>query len=399
MSGRPGRIQYALSSPRVVRALFEPLLAARGLRRRTPTLSNARRILVVRLDRIGDFVLSTPFLRALRLACPQADISLVVSPAVYPLARSCPHVSRTLPFDAGEPGKRLYRRWKTLTFARRYLWPLRCEWALLPRWDFDIWNGNFLAYFSGAPRRAGYPEGVSAIKASANKGADGLLTDCVRLDVAHRHEVLRNLGLLEGLGLSPGSPPLELWPTAQDERDADECLAQCGVQPRHRMLAVAPGSWEERKQWPLASYARLLDVLGRDADARCLILGGSEDRDLGQRLCEERAPAVVNLAGRLSLGGTAALLGRCVLYIGNDTGPKHMAAARGVPVVEISAHPEDGDPWNALSPRRFGAWQVPSRALQPRAGSRGIGSIDVDRVIRAAGELLVSARARPQVGV
>jgi heptosyltransferase-2 len=74
---------------------------------------------------------------------------------------------------------------------------------------------------------------------------------------------------------------------------------------------------------------------------------------------------VLNLAGRLTLRQTAALLGRCAIFVGNDSGPMHLAVTQGTAVIEVSCHPVDGPVDHANSPARFGPWQVESRVVRP----------------------------------
>jgi heptosyltransferase-2 len=114
-------------------------------------------------------------------------------------------------------------------------------------------------------------------------------------------------------------------------------------------------------------------------------------------------PTATGLAGRTTLRETAAVLERCRLYVGNDSGPLHLAAAGGVPCVEISCHPATGRPDHENSPDRFGPWGVPHvvlRAASPRAPCDGycgaqaphcILEVDVDAVVAAADSLLAPA--------
>jgi heptosyltransferase-2 len=106
-------------------------------------------------------------------------------------------------------------------------------------------------------------------------------------------------------------------------------------------------------------------LVGHWPDRTVLLTGGSESADIAGSLCSMHTRRVVNAVGRLSLLGIAALVRRCSVFIGNDTGPTHLAAAVGCPVVVLSKHPRGGNPFSPNAPERFapvGPW---SRVLRP----------------------------------
>ncbi len=131
-----------LVSPRGTIQLGEPLFQIMGLRRKGAVidLKAADRVLVIRLDDIGDMVLSTPFLRELRRVVPQAKISLVVKPSVEELAVGCPFVNEILVYDPGPLGytPTFERMQRTVRFSARHLWLRRFDLAIIPRWDADL---------------------------------------------------------------------------------------------------------------------------------------------------------------------------------------------------------------------------------------------------------------------
>jgi heptosyltransferase-2 len=100
-----------------------------------------------------------------------------------------------------------------------------------------------------------------------------------------------------------------------------------------------------------------------------IVLGGPDDAEAGRAFQAAVGERVVNLAGLIKLGVTAAVLKRCVLYIGGDTGPMHLAAACKTSVLCISCHPRSGSSEHANAPRRFGPWQTVFDVLQPESAS------------------------------
>lgn len=395
-------IAYALSSPRVLKACFEPWFRLRGMR--SPggrSLGDARRIVLVKLDLIGDFVLSSPFIRELRQNCPSAKITLVVQPKVLNLAELCPHVNRVLVFDpyvAAGSWQRIRRHVRATRLCAREFWKEPPDLAIVPRWDFDTWHAVYVAYLSGARNVVGYTEQVSAIKRNCNRDTNRLLTLSADLPVSERHEVDRNLALIEAMGGKVCSRSLEVWSSQRDDAAASEFLAHCGVAAGDRVAAVAAGSWEPRKMWPVERYIELCRTVLASAFDKVMLVGGDGDRELTAGMARILGNMAIDAAGRLTLRQTACSLRRCQLYVGNDTGVKHIAAAVGVPVFEISCHPQDADPWNPLSPERFGAQGVPCAVIRPVAkdSRQAITRIDVPSCAKALERFIASVDINPK---
>jgi ADP-heptose:LPS heptosyltransferase len=372
------RLMRRLTSPRASLSLGEPFFRFLGMRKRRSQIRMDRveRAVVVRLDEIGDVVLTTPFLRELRRNLPKAWITLVVNPAVYNLVELCSYVNEVLTYDwrvsdsfsslwiEAQVESRMRRHGRALRLAYRYLWRRRFDLAILPRWDEDDYHGRFLTYFSGAPWRVGYSERVNPRKAQSNSGFDKLLTQAVN-DNTVRHEVVYNLGIISSLGGKIQRDDLELWLGTEDKLFAEQALKDRGVGSNRFLIAFGPGASDPRRRWPLNRFTELGAYLKHKYDARILIIGGPEEEFLGRELHTALGNVVINMVGKTTLRQTAALLAHCHLYVGNDSGPKHMAAAMGVAAVEVSSHPASGLPQSCNSPVRFGPWGIPCRVLQP----------------------------------
>jgi heptosyltransferase-2 len=356
-----------MTTPQLARAVGSPLYFLAGRRAdREISLKSARAILVVRLGEIGDTVLATPFLRELRRNAPRAWITLVVKPEVLNLVELCPHVNEIVTFDCRALGRasilKLHARSLHLSATR--FWRRRFDFALLPRWDVDYYHATYLIYFSGASRRVGYSEHVFQPKQQLNAGFDRLLTDVIDQRGA-KHEVERNLDLLRFLGANIPDDRLEIWLDEGDRSFARTVCAAEGIGTRDLVIAFAPGAGALKRCWPIERFAELGRVLVREHDARLAVVGGPEDRHLGEQLESGLGPAVLNLAGRTTLRETAAVLERCQLAVTNDSGPMHLAAAAGSAAVEISCHPRAGDAEHYNSPVRLHPWGVPHVVVQP----------------------------------
>lgn len=357
-----------LTTPGAAFAFGEPFFWLLGMRRkgREIDLSHVKRVLVVRLDEIGDVVMTTPFLRELRWNLPDAWITLVVKPAVYNLVELCPYVNEVLTYDWNTQGRfwQLRRHGRALALAWKHLWRRRFDLAILPRWDVDHYHGTFVLYFSGAPWHVGYSENVIDHKRRLNSSYDLLFTHVLD-DNTLKHEVEHNLEVIRFLGGAVQEDRLELWVGEEDDAFAEQVLTLHGVHSDDLLIAFNPGAGAPRRMWPLANFMELGDWLRKECHARIVVVGGAGEGSLGQELQQQLGKMVVNVVGQTTLRQTGALLKRSHLYVGNDAGPMHLSAAVGVPVVEISCHPRSGSPIHPNSPRRFGPWGVPHSVLQP----------------------------------
>ena len=208
----------------------------------------------------------------------------------------------------------------------------------------------------------GYSEKVTDDKAKLNTGYDCLFSYVINENTV-KHEVERNLDMIRILGGVVQEKRLELYLGQEDEAFAEQTLTFHGICDSDLLIALSPGAGSGKRMWPLHRFVELGAWLKREYDARILIVGGRGEEPLGH-FFEQRLDGTVNVVGETSLRQTGALLKRCNLFVGNDAGPMHLAAAAGIPVIEISCHPRDGSPLHYNSPTRFGPWGVPHFVIQ-----------------------------------
>ena len=368
-------------------------------------LLESTRVVVIRLDEIGDLILTLPFLRELRRAMPNARIALVVRPALVNLLELCPYIDVVLPF-APKYGFRPGRLRALLALRRAVAVALGGvpDIGILPRFDADFSRGLMALLATGATRRVGFSQSATLEKAIADAGTDHFLTHPIHPDPTPMHELKRNLFLLEAIGASIESDRLELHIAPEDRNKADQLLSR--FSDILMWIGLCAGASIPRKRWPVERYAQVAKCI-TDNYPNCgvVVVGGPADRNAGVDIQRNIPGRVLNVAGDLTLRETAAVLEKCVLYIGNDTGPMHLAAAVGVPVVAVFADPhpvstaEHGDDRHA----RFDPWGVPYRIVTPSAGgttgdpartsaANPIASVTVDQVIDAVTQLLPRAR-------
>ncbi len=320
------------------------------------------RILVIKLDAIGDVVLVTPFLHSLRRNYAEAFISLVVSPMLYPLMVNCPYVNEVktyqrLKYESGMIGaiKGYVRliKWAKSELSKKY------DIAIVPRWAPDFYHAGPLAWLSGAKRRISFSE-------SCSKGSTvRLFRDWFYNELIYRtkslHERDINLELIEYLKGEIETRALELWPSSADHEAVNGILGTI----RKRYICISPGSMLRKKEWSEDAYLEIVRYLV-DKNESVVLIGGPAEEMLGDRIAQNIGLGCINLAGKTSLNETATLLDKSCLFIGNDTGAMHIAVAMKTPVVMISCFPKDGDPLDLNAPIRFGPCpEVSSVVLQP----------------------------------
>jgi heptosyltransferase-2 len=283
--------------------------------------------LVIQTSFLGDTVLTTPLLAQL---ANRGTVDVVTTPASAALLAHHPAVRELIVYDKRGEDRGLLGLWR---LAQR-LHHVHYDVAFLAQ---GSWRSAVLALLARIPNRVGFS--TSAGKLLYTKR------------VAYRddlHHAARLLMLARPNGREP--TPAELRPSlapGEAERAAvDAFLAERGVRPDERLVAVAPGSVWGTKRWPF--YPELAQELA-DA-ARVVIVGSGADTPLA-RAITSAAPAALDATGRLSLLASAELIGRCGALVTNDSAPMHLASAMGTPTVAIFGPtvPEFG--FGPLAPR------------------------------------------------
>ncbi len=366
-------------------------------------------ILVVQLGDIGDLVLTSPFLRELGRFADEnnRELTLVVKPSVKSLAERCPYAGRVIPFDARR--SRFAGALSGLVNARRFAraeFAGEFEIAWNPRFDLDELGATFLMLYSAAARKVGYSEHVSPSKELRNHGYDCLLDLPVRpTPGASRHEADRLLDLLTAEGIPTESRNLELWLESDDEVPAEGMLSAVGSRAP---VALGIGAGHPKRCWPVQRFAKVAERLYQEHGAIAVLVGGPTERPAAAEISAAARVPVIDAVGHLPLRATAALIRKCAIYVGNDSGLLHISAAAGLPVVEISCHPLGGNPEHPNAPERFGPYGVQNVVLQPPhpaattcvAGceaqtSHCIEGVEVDSVLDGAVSMLREAKWIP----
>ncbi|MFA4981713.1 MAG: glycosyltransferase family 9 protein [Candidatus Omnitrophota bacterium] len=367
------RILIIFPLPLFIFFIGEPVFWILGRRwnRKKIDMPHLKRVLVVRLDGIGDVVLTTPFLRELRKNLPNARITLIVRPEALNLVKLCPYVDEILTHDWKEPGIFAYLMWhiSALKFSIFHLWKRRFDLSILPRWDVDNRNSSFIIYFSGARLRVGYSENVRPEKIELNKRYDILFTHVIS-DKTLKHEVEHNLDVITFIGGKIERDNLELWLKEDDSTFAQSLLRRFNIDAKCFFVGIGPAAQENLRMWPKERYLDMLDWFLKETASKIVLLGNKNERLIGDyienNIKKEFSDRIINIMGETTLRQTAGLLKYCRFYLGNDTGVMHIAAAMKIPVIEISSWSDSGNKFSAKSPFRFAPWKTRCVIVNPR---------------------------------
>ena len=269
-------------------------------------------ILLTQLRRIGDVLMTTPALAALRQAYPEAWITYLTEPPSDQVFRNNPNVNEVIPFPARGSVWAKYRILRQLR-ARRF--DLHVDFHGQPR-------SALMARFVGARRRIGFN-----FKGRAWAYTDRVERAPVPYSAAHKAH------LLSPLGITVADPLPQVFPGQAERAHAQRILEGLGVGERDLLVALVPVSRQPYKVWPEAHWAHLADLLIECYDARVLLMHGPGERHFCDTVRGEMRHTALPEIPVPDLLEMAALLERAHLFLGNDGGPRHFAIAMGTPTL------------------------------------------------------------------
>lgn len=285
------------------------------------TIYPADKILIRAVNWLGDAVMATPALAAIRQTWPKAELVVLANPLVSQLLAHHPWIDRVLIFDragehAGIKGRlRLAAQLRQERFDLALILPNSFDSALIP-------------WLAGIPVRLG----------KASDGRSLLLTGCYREKSATipQHELLYYLDLLGHFGINGTVREPLLFTTPDEDRSAEKLLSQSGIQPGQTILGINAGAtFGSAKRWYPERFAQAGAILAERWQAKIVLFGGPDEVGIVAEIEQGLAGNCLNLAGKTTVRELIALLKRCNFMITNDSGPMHIASAFGVPLVAI----------------------------------------------------------------
>ncbi|HJV51036.1 MAG TPA: lipopolysaccharide heptosyltransferase II [Noviherbaspirillum sp.] len=348
----------------------------------------ARNILCLRLDYLGDVLMTTPALRALRQSLPGCRITLLTSPGGVQAAPFIPEIDDAIAYDApwlkgGDAHDVAHNVAHDMAMIR-LLRRRRFDAAVI----FTVYSQNplpaaLLCYLARIPLRL----------AHCHENPYRLLSDWVRDPEPQervRHEVQRQLDLVATIGARTADTRLSFRVPPQDAAWAEDCLRSLGIARGRPWIVLHPGASAASRRYPAHHWRAVARELAARLACALVFTGSAQEADLAEQI-GAGLPRAHALAGKLSLGQLAALIAAAPLLISNNTGPAHIAAALGTPVVDLYAltNPQH-TPWQVTSRVLFE--DVPCRfcykSVCPQGHHRCLEGVPPARVVGAALELL-----------
>jgi ADP-heptose:LPS heptosyltransferase/GT2 family glycosyltransferase len=305
-----------------------------------------RRILAVKLDHIGDCITALPALRRLKRHFPTARLSVLAGPWAKDVWPMEPAIDEVIEFEFYHARSSLGIRevsQAALGELRRRLAPHRFDLAVDLRKAPDT---RTILQQTGARQLAGFDYGgrFAWLDVALEWDADPQL-------VAKRQHVgddLINLVDAIATAAEPDRRAIARQPSAPlrlPARIKDRLFAK-------PVVCVHPGAGNAMRQWPASHFADLIDLLIERQGVNVVLIGGPDEQAIGRAVLEAsaRRESVFSLIGTLKLADLPSLLVQCVLFIGNNSGPKHLAAGLGVPTVAVHSGVVDGVEWGPMGP-------------------------------------------------
>ena len=291
-------------------------------------MAKPRGILLVRTDRIGELLLTTPAFGAVRESFPGAKITLIVKPSSSVVVEGNPCIDSIVKLD---PGSDLDSLSKRLRFIR-FLGGSGFDMAIIfnPSKFFNI-----AAFLAGIPVRVGYDRKLGF-----------LLTNAIedRKYLCEKHEVEYNLELVSLVGAKTDNKSLSLTIDNNVSKELN-------IENSDNLVALHPWTSDPIKQWPEKNFYELGKRLIKELNMKVVVIGGKEESGKSAELFNNFDINLNNIAGKTTLKQLAAILKKCKLLVSCDSGPMHLACAVGTPVIAIFRNDIIGK-----SPKRWGPW-------------------------------------------
>ena len=279
-----------------------------------------RRILIIKPSALGDIVLALPALSALKRSFPEARIMWLVRPEFAPLLEGHPYISDVILFDR----RRLSKWWcspDSFQSLRSLIKQLKAgEFDLV--FDFQgLFRTGYFSWVTGCKRRFGNAQGREL--------AHLFYTDKISQDASSIHLVDYYLKMVAAAGAQQGRPEFKFTEDTTAAETVDKLLKSQGVSGGYAVLV--PGAAQVNKRWPIERFAELAGRIGERFGLSIVVTGSQGEREY----IEAIGKRAINLAGKTSVRELVPLMKGASLVVSNDTGPGHIAAAAGVPMVMI----------------------------------------------------------------
>ena len=292
-----------------------------------------KRILLIRLDRIGDVVLSTPVVKALRKAHPDSYIAMMVSPYARDIVAGNPYLDEVIIYDKNGKDKGALNIFRLAVRLRKK--------------DFDTVvvlhpseRSHLISFLAGIPTRVGYDRKFSFLltKRIPHTKQYGL-----------KHESDYALDMVRYIGVDASEKDLFVPVSDISEKKIADMFEAHGVTGSDKIIVFNPGASCASKRWPPERFAHVADMCVRKHGARVVVISGHSDKINASNMVSCMSEKYLNLTGYTTVSDLPSVLKRAMIFVSNDSGPVHIACAVGTPVIAIFGRNDRG-----LSPDRWG---------------------------------------------
>ncbi len=291
-------------------------------------LSDVKRVLIRSANWVGDAVMTLPAIASVRLTFPQAKICILAKPWVVEIFQENPVVDQVSYYQSPGIHRGFRGRWRLSRELKREGFELA---LLLP----NSFEAALISFLAGIPRRAGYDTDCRGL----------LLTHPVHMDgkIKKGHQVDYYLEMVRSLGFQRAERIPSLRVSEERQKEASRMLKSLGLEESQEFVGISPGAtYGPAKHWFPERYGELADRIVRNLGARTLIFGSEGDKKVASQVCQKARVPLIDLTGKTSLGQAMALISRCRLFVTNDSGLMHVAAALRIPLIAIFGSTDPG---------------------------------------------------------
>lgn len=296
-------------------------------------MEDYKKILIIRTDKMGDVILSTPVIKVLRDKYPKSYIAFMVRPYTKEIVRGNPYLDEVVIYDK-------YGKHKNFFSTLKFAWYLRKK-------KFDVAfilhptnRVHLITFLAGIPERIGYDKKLGFLLTKKIKDLKIL---------GERHELEYNFDILKAAGIKEASDELFMPLSECDRITISSLLSKKGITEDDKIIAIHPSASCPSRIWPAERFKEVCSrLIMKNSKIKVALISSGEHEAICRQVAESLNENNYVIFSSLTLKELAALLEKSELLISNDSGPVHIAASVGVPVVVIFGRNEAG-----LSPRRW----------------------------------------------
>ncbi len=284
--------------------------------------SSLKNILVIRLDRIGDMVITTPIFRALKENLPDVQVTVLTNPVNKNIVINNPFIDCILVYDRENKHKSLNSR---LAFFRS-IRERKFDLVIDPYLDYEL-KTSFITRFVGNKFRLGFEFAGRGIFYNIRSNPN-----VFPVSTEKKHMIDYDLDLLTYIGVETEKRQPEIFLSSDEKEKAYNLLKKAGVNPEDRVIGIHPGGHYESQRWPIKEFATISDYLITNYGIKVIIFAGREEKPLVSAFknCAVKTPIFFE---DLSLREFVATLSHCNLLLCNNSGPLHIATTLNIPTV------------------------------------------------------------------